>query len=111
MQDKAGEQQRRRTGKGWENTQLTIKELISHVRNGFPFTHHFAGGRRNTDNFQGAELLIADIDKGMSLDEALRHPFIQEHATVIYTTSSHTDSHNRFRIVFALERRLFDSTA
>ena len=109
MKDKAGEREKKLTGTGWENAQLTVKQLMSHIGKGFPFTHQFAGGRRMTENFLGAEILVADIDKGMSLAEALKHPFVQNHASFMYTTPNHTDSHNRFRIVFVLERRIFDS--
>jgi len=109
MMDKAGELQRRLTGKGWENVQLPIKQLKNHIGNGFPFTHPVARGHRKTENFLGADILIADIDEGLTFDEAKVHPFITSHATFLYTTPSHTDTNHRFRVIFVLERPVVDS--
>lgn len=38
----------------------------------------------------------------MTIEEALEHPFIKEHAALIYTTSSHKPDWDKFRIVFIL---------
>ncbi len=109
MMDKAGEQQRKLTGKGWDNAQLTPKQLMTHIGNGFPITHHFARGHRLTENFLGAEILIADIDEGLTLEEAKVHPFIMSYGTFLHTTFSHTDANHRFRVVFVMERQIVES--
>ncbi len=108
MKDKAGEEQKKLTGSGWENCQLTVDQLMNHIKQGFPFAHQFEQGRRSTASFLGAEILIADIDHGFSLSKALEHPFIKSYATFIYTTPSHTEIEHRFRIVFVLERQVFE---
>ena len=98
-----------KTGSGWQNVTLSIAQLIDHIQSGFPITHQFAGGRRVKDNFLQTDLLIADIDEGLSLEEAKAHPFIQQFATFIHTTSRHSPGHHRFRVVFVLERSVFDA--
>lgn len=108
IMNKASDEQLRRTGYGWENHALTVDELRGHIAKGFPFTHQFANGRRLTENFLGADILIADIDKGMTVDEALEHPFVKDHATFLYTTVSHTALNHRLRIIFLLGRRVVD---
>lgn len=108
MQNKAGEEDRKKTGSGWSNVEMLVEEFLSHVRQGYPFTHQFSGGRRKKENFLCTNVLIADIDEGMRLEDALDNDFIKSHATVIYTTPSHSPDNHRFRIVFCLERTLFD---
>jgi hypothetical protein len=109
MQNKAGEEDRKRTGSGWSNVELTVDVLVDHIKHGHPFTHQFSGGRRKKENFLGADVLIADIDRGMRVEDALEDEFIKSHATFIYTTPSHTHDNHRFRIVFCLDRTLYDA--
>lgn len=109
MRDKADEQQRKLSGAGWQNCELTIEELENHIRKGFPIAHQFTDGRRQKSHFKSAELLFADIDHGFTLEQALEHPFIKDNATFIYTTPSHSEAEHRFRIIFVLERCIFDA--
>lgn len=109
MQNKAGEEDKQKTGLGWFNVEISIEDFIEHVKQGYPFAHQFTGGRRKKENFLCADVLIADIDHGMRLEEALEDKFIRAHATFIYTTPSHTPDKHRFRIVFCLDRTLFDA--
>lgn len=91
-------------GKGWLPSAVTQQQLIEHVaREGHAFTAHYKGGHRKTTNFICSDFIAADIDRGMTLDEALAIPFVQQYASFIYTTPSHTDDDHRFRIVFLLE--------
>ena len=39
--DKGDEGQKKRTGSGWQNSELTLGEFAAHVGAGFPFTHQF----------------------------------------------------------------------
>lgn len=109
MQDKAGEEDRKRTGLGWFNVEISVEDLVAHITQGYPVTHQFSGGRRKKENFLCTDVLFADIDHGMTLEEALDDKFIKAHATFIYTTPSHTHDNHRFRIVFCLDRTLFDA--
>lgn len=90
-------------GAGWLNQELSRNELAEHIRQGFPFTAQHDGERRQ-ENFTRTNIVSVDIDKGMTLAEALAHPYVQQYGTMIYTTASHTDENNRFRVMFQTER-------
>lgn len=111
MIDKADQSKKSLTGSGWQNVEISIDAFKTHIAKGYPFAHQFVSGRRNKDHFNSAEILVADIDKGMTLEEASQHEFIKNYATFIYTTPSHTPSNNRFRVVFVLDRRVFDANS
>jgi hypothetical protein len=105
--NKADDTARARTGTGWSNVEITVDQLIKHICCGHPYTHQFAGGKRSKDHFTCAEILIADIDKGLRLDQALEHSLISKFATFIHTTPTHTSENHRFRVIFVLERKVF----
>ena len=44
-----------------------------------------------------------------SYDDILNHSTVTDHASFVYTTSSHTEEWNRFRIVFVLEEKIYDT--
>jgi hypothetical protein len=44
-----------------------------------------------------------------SYDNILNHSIVRDHASFVYTTSSHTDEWHRFRIVFVLEEKIYDT--
>lgn len=98
-------------GKGFLASEVTRAELIDRVaRQGHAFTAHFEDGHRKTAKFICSDFIAADIDRGMTLDEALAIPFVQQHASFIYTTPSHTEDEHRFRIVFLLEDAITSAT-
>lgn len=95
------------TASGWSNVDITLPDLIGSISSGFPFTHQFSNGYRKGSNFAGTNVLIADIDGTLPLERALADPFIKHHATLIYTTPSHTETENRYRILFHLKREIY----
>jgi hypothetical protein len=95
------------TAKGWGNVELTIDELIDEIGQGYAFGPQYKDGHRRKVNFLGADLLVADIDFGLSIDDALHHPLAQ-YLTFLYTTSHHSAEAHRFRMVFALPRTIHD---
>lgn len=97
-----------KSGRGWQNVELTVNQLIDHIQRGHPITHQFVDGHRVKEKFLRTDILIADIDKGIRIDEALENDFVKNFAAFIHTTPSHTDDAHRFRIVFVLERAVFD---
>ena len=100
-----------KTGNGWSNVEYTIDQLISHIRRGHPVTHQFIDGKKKKDCFLRTDLLIADIDKGMTIDEALDNDLIKNFASFIYTTPRHSPDAHRFRVIFVLDRTIFSSDA
>ncbi|TPK41258.1 hypothetical protein FJ492_19845 [Mesorhizobium sp. B2-5-4] len=93
---------------GFEPCQVTVGELIANIKNGYAYCAEL-NGRRKADNFVATDILSVDVDGGMTLSEALAHPFIQENASFIYSTCSHTPERHRFRVVFMLEETLLDA--
>lgn len=103
------ETKKKRFGDGWQNQTLTLSQLVEHFKKGYAYAHPCRAGKKDTNSFLHADLLIADIDGTMTLEEALAHDFIKNFAGFIATTASHTKEVNRFRIVFPLERRVFEA--
>lgn len=94
---------------GFEPHQLDVKGLLGNVViAGHAYSAEFSGPRSNS-NFKASDLLSVDVDGGMTLDEAIDDDFVAAYATFIYTTASHTEASNRFRIGFALERTITDA--
>jgi len=48
------------------------------------------------------QVLAVDIDSGLTIDEVLAHPFFRDFGWFIYTTPSHRQDAQRFRIVFMM---------
>lgn len=91
-----------------ENVEVTLNELANLINQGFPFCAQHQGSRRN-ENFICSDVLAVDIDDGLKISEALADEFVKRHAGFVYSTPSHTEEHNRFRIVFQTERTITDA--
>lgn len=61
---------------------------------------------RKKANMIYQEVIALDFDGGITLDEVKENDFIKSNASFIYTTFSHTEEVNKFRVVFILEKRL-----
>ena len=94
--------------KGFESLDLTVNELAECINQGFAFSYQFHSNYRNTSNFICSDIIAADIDDGMTIEEALADDFITKNASIIYTTPSHTTEKPRFRIVFQLPHTVTD---
>lgn len=95
-------------GDRWHNQTFTLDQLVDHFKQGYAIAQPCRGGKKDTAHFLHADMLIADIDGTMTIDEALANDFIKSFAGFISTTASHTEQKHRFRIVFPLERRIFE---
>lgn len=61
--------------------------------------------RRNEDNcVPGFQLIIVDIDNGVSVDTA--QLLMKDYAYHLYTTKRHTDKQHRFRMIFPMSHSL-----
>lgn len=93
--------------KYFEPTTLTIEALTEEIRRGHAFCP-LMEGERHKQNFVSSDLIVIDIDEGLTLEQAEQHPLVADCATLIYTSASHTAEHHRFRIVFVLESTITD---
>ena len=107
--DKPDEPTRRLLGKGWEAAELSETEIAEVIREGWPLAPQYRGGTRKTPNFIRSGFVAADVDVGMTLDEARDHPFVRHHAALVHTTVSHTADHNRFRVIFLLDEAVLSA--
>lgn len=111
------------------NYNLNVSQLADAINQGFAVV--FAQMKQNEQGcikrcsqaFLSSDIVGIDIDNSItingkkekvpdsqyySLDNALAEPFIQSNALLIYTTASHTNECNRFRIVFRLPKIITD---
>ncbi len=91
--------------RGWVNTEGTAADLARTVKSGVAYSAQLSGPRRSA-NFRACDIASVDIDGSMTIGEALAHPLVAQHATMIYTTTRHTAHKHRFRLVFALARTI-----
>lgn len=96
----------------------TIDDILSYVKKGFAVSpSQFKNRERKASNVIQSGLVIVDIDNqaivdgskvykhGITIEEALNIPFIKEHCK-IYTTCSHTEQWNRFRIILPMPQAI-----
>lgn len=94
-------------GTGFRPVEATIDEFMHHISAGHAYAPQFTNGRRKATHFACAGFLAADVDGGMTIEEAQEHPFVRHHAGLIHTTASHTAQSHRFRIVILLDEPIF----
>ena len=93
---------------GWQNVELTTDELADAIGIGIAYTAQHRG-RRKAANFAGCDVLSVDIDRGMTVEQALGHPLIAEQAAFLYTTARHAHGAPRFRVLFVAPRTISDA--
>lgn len=94
---------------------LTLEELADAIVTGKTFMPGIMEARngilrRAKDNRHSQQIVALDFDNGLTLTDALNDEFIRSNASFLYTTFSHTDVINKFRIVFVLDKVIFDYT-
>ena len=63
--------------------------------------HHFKGGHRAEENvFVGFNMIVIDVDGGITLDTV--HELMKEYKFMTYTTKRHSDEENRFRLIIPM---------
>ena len=117
LQDETGKpyykqgNQRVNLGWGWENLEAdwpTVFELIT--VDGLATSAELTCDNRKEDNFVSRDLVMVDIDSGMTIGELFEDSFYNKYAAGFYATPSHSDSAHRFRIMFRLETPLTTAT-
>lgn len=67
--------------------------------------HHFKNGHRAEENvFVGFNMIVIDVDEGITLDAC--HALMKEYKFLTYTTKRHTDEVNRFRLILPINYKL-----
>ncbi len=93
----------------FEQKSGSINSVIEHIKAGHALCASVIDGTRTKENFAQSSWVLVDFDHGWSLKKALEHPFVANHASLIYTTSSHqTKGEDRFRVLFLLNEPIRD---
>jgi len=90
----------------FENLDVTQQEFADLIDQGFAFCAQHKNKHRKSTNFTTSGFIAVDIDHGLSIDDALNHPFVKQYASIFYTTPSHTNDNHRFRLIFELDREI-----
>ena len=90
----------------YKNVDVDMKQLVEYVEKGYSFCAQHKNNHRKSGNFVCSDVIAVDIDSGLRLDEAMSDPFVQQYASIIYTTESHTEEAHRFRIIFCLDKTI-----
>lgn len=68
-------------------------------------SHHLSGGYRNEEKcIPGFNLVVIDVDGGVSMSTVKL--LMKNYKYLMYTTKRHTDTENRFRIIFPINYEL-----
>jgi regulator of replication initiation timing len=112
----------------FRDRQGTLDDVIEHVKQGHALCAGLLNGQwRSKSAFSGSQWVLIDIDNSamlrdesgkvvkdedgngikiyehqLTIDEAIAHPFIQQHCALIYTTASHRAEWHKFRLVLPL---------
>lgn len=81
----------------------TSDDLIRIVQD-YVWSPYIFNGTRKKDNFKSSDWAVLDIDSGMTLDEAGEIISEANFTCLAMPTTSHTEEHHRFRLIFPLSR-------
>lgn len=89
----------------WRPTTGTIAELAAHISKGHPWMPALldGNGQRWQTNANQAAVLALDVDSGLTIEQAMGHPFVLTHCALLIESASSTPEHNKFRLVFVLD--------
>ena len=97
-------------GYGWMNIDSdwdTVFALIT--QDGVATSAELSSENRKEANFVSRQLIMVDIDQGMTLEDLFRNDFYNLYGAGFYATPSFTLEHHKFRILFRTEEPITDS--
>jgi len=90
-------------GYGWINIEATWPEVFELItQDGVATSAELTTDNRREANFVSRQLLMVDIDSGMTIPELLANAFYNQYGAGFYATPSFTPELHRFRICFVL---------
>jgi len=96
----------------FQNRELTTKEIMDSVYEGYPVTTQLKTPWRTSENYLKGQHLALDFDsenEQSTVDYLAKDKFISKYATFIHTTISHRDDAPRSRVFFLLEEPIMQS--
>ena len=93
----------------WEPSSGDLIDLQNHVSAGGAFIPALmTSSRRSSAAFKSSELAVVDVDHGLTIEDFRAHP-LAKYACWLYTTASHTEEQQRFRVIFQLPQTVTNS--
>lgn len=84
-----------------EFAQFENLHILTQLENHHWANHHFVSKHRSAQNaISGFNMLVIDVDGGISLDVA--HELMKDYKFMTYTTKRHTAENNRFRMIIPI---------
>lgn len=91
-------------GYGWMNVDVSWDDAFELITtDGVATSAELINDNRKDENYVSRQLIMVDIDDGMTIQELLNNEFYNEYGAGFYTTARHTDENHRFRIMFVTE--------
>jgi hypothetical protein len=104
------EGQRVNLGWGWQNIEVSWNDAFKLItEDGYATSSELLSDHRDENNFVSRELIMVDIDSGMTIEELLANDWYNQYGAGFYITPSYTDNMPRFRIMFRLSQALTDA--
>lgn len=101
--------QRVNLGYDWLNVECDWEQAFELITvDGYATSSELLNDHRNEENYVSRQLVMVDIDNGMTIQELFDNEFYNLFGAGFYTTTRHTDTHHRFRILFVLEDPIAD---
>lgn len=93
----------------WANRRASLETIKTFISEGYAFIPaHMTSSHRSSAAFGFADLVVVDIDNGLTIEQFQAHPLASS-AAWAYTTASHLPpEQERFRVVFRLPWRIDD---
>ena len=106
---KATKDQLKLLGDNWLNVECTWQEAFELItEDGVATSAELWRENRCDANFVSRQLIMVDIDDGMTIQDLFNDEFYSKYGAGFYVTPSHTDENHRFRIIFRLESKETD---
>jgi hypothetical protein len=103
--------QRVNLGWGWQNIEADWADVFELITvDGYATSAELTSDHRDDENFVSRQLLMVDIDSGMTIDELLNNSWYNQYGAGFYATPSYTPDAPRFRIMFRLAQAETDIT-
>lgn len=91
-------------GYGWQNIECSFEDAFELITtDGLATASELTTDNRKDENFVSRQLVMIDIDSGMTIQELFNNDFYNEYGAGFYATASHTDDKHRFRVMFVTE--------
>lgn len=91
-------------GHNWINIDVSWKDAFALItQDGYSTSAELLNDNRKEANFTSRQLLMVDIDSGMTIPELLDNAFYNAYGAGFYATPSFTPELHKFRICFVLE--------